>query len=277
GLALLAWWERGAAGFSTRRPGLHAVRGSLGVVAFTTYYMAIAALPLADVVALSFAGPLFLTALSALVLGEPVGARRWGAVLLGLVGVLVVLRPGTSVFEPAALLVLVSALFYAVSQTITRQLGATDSAATTPLRSTLFPVPGAAVGGLIAGRHHAGAALHPSLAFLVRGWVLPGWGELALMALCGLIAGTGAYALAQAYRAAPAGTVAPFEYVTILWAVVWGYAFWGQLPGGATVLGLVLIVGAGLSVVHHQAVAARGRAAGGSPRPVSPTSRGRSA
>src|SRR5262249_8341580 len=151
GLALLAWWERGAAGFSTRRPGLHAVRGSLGVVAFTTYYMAIAALPLADVVALSFAGPLFLTALSALVLGEPVGARRWGAVLLGLVGVLVVLRPGTAVVEPAALLVLVSALFYAVSQTITRQLGVTDSAATIALTSTLFSVPVAAAGAWSPG------------------------------------------------------------------------------------------------------------------------------
>src|SRR5262245_13030266 len=277
GLALLAWWERGAAGLSTRRPGLHAVRGALGVVAFTTYYMAIAALPLADVVALSFAGPLFLTALSALVLDEPVGARRWGAVLLGLVGVLVVLRPGTAVFEPAALLVVVSALFYAMSQTITRHLGVTDSAATIALTSTLFSVPVAAVGGLVAGRHGAGETLHPSLAFLVRGWVLPGWGELALMALCGLVAGTGAYALAQAYRAAPAGTVAPFEYVTIVWAVVWGYAFWGHVPGGATVVGLVLIVGAGLSVVHHQAVAGRGRAAR-EPSPARvPTSPGRNA
>jgi S-adenosylmethionine uptake transporter len=258
-LALLAWWERGPAGLWTRRPGLHAVRGLLGVVSFTGYYMAIAALPLADVVAVSFASPLFLTALSALALGEPVGARRWGAVLIGLAGVLVVLRPGTSVFEPAALLVVVSALFYAVSQTITRHLGSTDSAATIALTSTLFSLPVAAVGGLVGGRHDAGETLHPSLAFLLRGWVVPGPGELGLMALCGVLAGIGAYSLAQAYRAAPASTVAPFEYVMIIWAVLWGYVFWGDVPGGAIVVGVAMIVGAGLWVVHHQAGVERDR------------------
>lgn len=115
------------------------------------------------------------------------------------------------------------------------------------------------MGGLVAGRHGTGDALHPSLAFLMRGWAIPGWGELALMALCGLIAGTGAYALAQAYRAAPASTVAPFEYVMIVWAVFWGYVFWGDVPGAATVVGVAMTVGAGLSVVHHQAVVERGR------------------
>jgi drug/metabolite transporter (DMT)-like permease len=252
-LAFLAWWEGGPAGLSTTRPGLHAVRGALGVVSFTSYYMAIAALPLAEVVAVSFASPLFVTALSALVLGEPVGARHWTAVLVGFAGVLVVVRPGTAVFEPAALLVVVSALFYAVSQTITRHLGRTDSAATIALSSTLLSLPVAAVGGLIAGRLAPDGVLHPSLAFLLRAWVRPGWGELALLALCGVIAGVGAYSLAQGYRAAPARTVAPFEYVMILWAVLWGYVFWGSVPGGATLLGVAMTVGAGLWVVHHQA------------------------
>ena len=258
-LALLAWWERGPAGLWTRRPGLHAVRGSLGIVSFTAYYMAIAALPLANVVAVSFASPLFLTALSAAALDEPVGGRRWSAVLIGLAGVLVVLRPGTSLFEPAALLVVVSALFYAVSQTITRHLGSTDAAATIALTSTLFSLPVAAVGGLVAGRRPAGGALHPSLAFLLRGWVMPAPAELGLMALCGVLAGVGAYSLAQAYRAAPASTVAPFEYVMIVWAVLWGYVFWGDVPGGFTVVGVTMIVGAGLWVVHQQAGVERER------------------
>ena len=252
-LAFLAWWERGMAGLSTTRPGLHALRGLLGVVSFTGYYMGIAALPLAEVVAVSFASPLFVTALSALVLGEPVGARHWTALLVGFAGVLVVVRPGTALFEPAALLVVVSALFYAVSQTITRHLGRTDSAATIALSSTLLSLPVAVVGGLAAGRHGPDGALHPSLAFLVRSWVRPSWGELALLAVCGVIAGIGAYALAQGYRAAPARTVAPFEYVMILWAVLWGYVFWGDVPGAATVIGVTMTVGAGLWVMYHQA------------------------
>jgi drug/metabolite transporter (DMT)-like permease len=81
----------------------------------------------------------------------------------------------------------------------------------------------------------------------------PGWGELALLAACGVIAGIGAYALAQGYRAAPARVVAPFEYVMILWAVLWGYVFWGDVPKGATLIGVTMTVGAGLWVMHHQA------------------------
>jgi drug/metabolite transporter (DMT)-like permease len=95
--------------------------------------------------------------------------------------------------------------------------------------------------------------LHPSLAFLVRGWVLPPWGALGRMALCGLISGVGIYCLTQAYRVAPASTVAPFEYVMIGWAVLWGYVFWGDVPGPTTLMGVATTVAAGVYVLHHQA------------------------
>ncbi len=255
----LVWWERDSTAFSIQRPWLHAVRGLLGLLSFTTYYMAIAALPLATVTAVAFAAPLFVTALSALVLGEPVDRRRWRAVLVGFVGVLVVLRPGAAAFEPAALLAVLSALCYAVSQTITRQLGRTHSGAIIVLTATLVAAVVAGASGLIARGGGRGAGLHPSLAFLVRGWVLPPWGALGRMTLCGLIAGVGIYCLTQAYRVAPASTVAPFEYIMIGWAVLWGYVFWGDVPGPSTLIGVATTVGAGVYVLHHQAWSRRER------------------
>ena len=263
-LAGLAWWERGLAGLWTRRPWLHATRASLGVLSFTSYYMAIAALPLAEVAALAFAAPLFLTALSALILGEPVAHDRWLAVGIGFFGVLVVLRPGSGVFEPAALLAVASALCYAGSQTITRHLGRTESGATMALATTLVFLLVAVVSRVVTGDHGWGTGLHPSLAFLARGWVWRGWGELVLIAAAGLVACVGGYALVQAYRSAPASTVAPFEYVMILWAVLWGYVFWGDVPGPFTIVGVALTIGAGLYVANREARGHRNPALGGS-------------
>ena len=261
-LALFAWllWrERDSAAFPIQEPWLHVVRGLLGLVSFTTYYMAIAALPLATVASVAFAAPLFVTTLSALVLGEPVDRRSWSAVVVGFVGVLVVLRPGAAAFEPAALLAVLSAVCYALSQTLTRELGRTHSGAAIVLTATLVAAVVAGASGLVAGGGGQEAGLHPSLAFLVRGWVLPPWGALGRMVLCGLVASVGMYCLTQAYRVAPGSTVAPFEYIMIGWAVLWGYVFWGDVPGPSTVIGVAVTVGAGVYVLHHQAVSHRER------------------
>jgi drug/metabolite transporter (DMT)-like permease len=255
----LMWWERSSTTFSLQRPWLHAVRGALGLVSFTTYYMAIAALPLATVTAVAFAAPLFVTALSALALGEPVTRGRWTVVLVGFAGVLIVLRPGAGAFEPAALLPVLSALCYAISQTIARHLGRTDSGATIVLTSTLVAVVLAGMTGLLAGGGGRPAGLHASLAFLVRGWVLPPWGALGRMGLCGFISGVGIYCFTQGYRVAPPSTVAPFEYIMIGWAVLWGYVFWGDVPGPSTLIGVATTVAAGLYVLHDQARSQRGR------------------
>jgi drug/metabolite transporter (DMT)-like permease len=260
GLFACLLWREGAASASwLRRPWLHAGRGLLGLMSFTTYYMAIAALPLATVTSVAFAAPLFLTTLSALVLGERVDRRGWSAVVLGLVGVLIVLRPGAATFEPAALLAVMSALCYAISQTITRHLGRRDSGATIVFSATAVAVLVAATSGLFASGGGRAAGLHPSLAFLVRGWVMPPWGALGRMVLCGVISSVGIYCLTQAYRVAPASTVSPFEYAMIGWAVLWGYVFWGDVPGPTTLVGVATTVAAGLYVLHHQARAERER------------------
>ena len=257
--AVLIWREHDSATFPIQRPWLHLVRGLLGLMSFTTYYMAIAALPLATVTAVAFAAPLFVTTLSALVLREPVDRRSWWAVLAGFLGVLVVMRPGAATFEPAALLAVLSALCYAISQTMTRHLGRTDSGVTIVITATLVTTVVAGASGLIAGTADHGAGLHPSLAFLLRGWGMPPWTVLLRMALCGLISGVGIYCLTQAYRVAPGSTVAPFEYIMIGWAVLWGYVFWGDIPGPATVIGVLTTIGAGVYVLQHQARVQRER------------------
>ena len=137
---------------------------------FTTYYMAIAALPLATVTSVAFAAPLFVTAMSALVLGEPVDRRCWKAVLVGFAGVLVVLRPGAATFEPAALLAVLSAFCYATSQTITRHLGRTDSGVVIVLSATLVSVLVSSTGGLFA----AGGGRAPDSIRASRSWCAAG-------------------------------------------------------------------------------------------------------
>jgi drug/metabolite transporter (DMT)-like permease len=201
----------------------------------------------------AFAAPLFVTVLSARVLGEPVDRSSWLAVLVGFAGVLVVLQPGARSFEPAALLALLSALTYASSQTIVRELGRTDSGASIAFTSTLVAVVVAGVSGPIAGSGDRGADLHPSIAFLVRSWVLPSLGDLGRMVLCGLISGVGMYCFTQGYRVAPPSTVAPFEYVMIGWVALWGYVFWGDVPGPATLIGVAATVAGGVYVLQHQA------------------------
>ena len=251
--AWLLWRERESATFPIQQPWLHGARGLLGLVSFTTYYMAIAALPLATVTAVAFAAPLFVTTLSALVLGEAVDRRGWSAVVVGFVGVLVVLRPGAAAFDPAALLAVLSALCYAISQTITRYLGRRNSGATIVFSATLVSLLVAATSGLVAAGGDRAAGLHPSLAFLVRGWTLPPWGALGRMALCGLISSVG-HLLPDAglpRGAREHGVPVRVRDDRVGRAV--GLRLLGRRSRPWTVLGVATTVAAGVYVLHHQA------------------------
>lgn len=235
----------------SRRPGRHLLRAGLFFLTYLTYYMGLAALPLADAVTLFYAAPLFVTALSVPVLGERVGWRPWLAVLLGFVGVVVAMRPGAAVVDPAALLLVASAVLYALVSMLTRRLGVTESGSSMAFYSTLFMAAGGGLLGLAFGRGQLAGVSHASLLFLFRPWVVPTWSELGLLLLCGIIASVGYYCLSQAYRVAPASTVAPFEYTAVPLGVLWGFVFWGQLPGPQVVLGMVLILGPGIYVIRR--------------------------
>jgi drug/metabolite transporter (DMT)-like permease len=231
------------------RVGWLALRGLALVLSYTAYYLAFPVMRLADVLALYATVPLFVTCLAGPALGERVGARRWAAVGVGFVGALVMLRPGAGVFEPASLLPALAAATYGAAQLMARRLGAAEPAAVMAFHQNLMFLAAATVLALaVAASGEAGHG-HPSLEFLLRPWVAPGWRDLLLIAACGPIAALATVLLTQAYRGAEANLVAPFEYTGLVWATLWGYALWGEVPGPASLAGGALIVAAGLYLV----------------------------
>ncbi|MCY7305973.1 MAG: DMT family transporter [Rhodoferax sp.] len=222
------------------------VRAGLMFVAYMAYYLAFPALPLADAVALYFTVPLFVTVLAGPFLGERANWQVWAAVAVGFVGVMVMLQPGSGLFNPAALLSLLAAAMYAGSMLMARSLGAVQAASVMSFyQNAVFLVAAAVVAACL---HALGIvhAEHPSLLFLVRPWVMPNWWDGMLIASCGVVAAAGIMLLTSAYKVAKANVVAPFEYSGVLWAPLWGLLFFAEVPRLTTVAGAALIVGAGL-------------------------------
>lgn len=238
--------------FTTRQPLLHLLRGLIVFVAFTSFYMAIAAMPLAEVVAIALSAPLVITAMSVFILGERVGLLRWLAVFVGLAGVLLIVRPTSSVFEPAALLALLCTVTYATSQMMSRHLGRQDSGSLMALYIALFYVVGGGLSGLLLGHGEFQVGAHPSLAFLTRAWVMPGAFDFAVIFVIGLASAIGFYCLTQAYRIGESSAVAPFEYSGMIWAMIWGALLFGEYPDWQTYAGIGLIVAAGLFVLRRE-------------------------
>jgi len=238
----------------TDRPLLHLLRGLLMVVANLAFFTALAVLPLADTTALFFVAPLFITLLSIPILGEKVGIRRISAVLVGFAGVLVMQRPWSSEGlgtgdRLVLLLPVLAALTYALSQIMARRLGATTkaSALAVYIQGTFILVSLGfwAVAG--DGRHTAGID-NASMQFLLRAWRWPHEGDALLFLALGALSGVIGYSISQAYRLAQPATVAPFEYIAMPLAVLWGWLIWDYLPSALVLLGISLIMGAGLYV-----------------------------
>ena len=225
---------------------LLAARAALMFVAYTAYYMAFPALPLADAVALYFTVPLFVTALAGPFLGERSGWQVWAAVAVGFVGVLVMLQPGSGLFEPAAMLSLVAAAMYATSMLMARRLGVAQAASVMAFYQNWVFFAGAAATALVLDQLGIVRADHPSLSFLVRPWVWPSLWDGLLIASCGVIAAAGTLLLTSAYQVARASLVTSFEYTGILWAPLWGFLFFAEVPRPTTIAGAALIVVAGL-------------------------------
>ncbi|MEL6768037.1 MAG: DMT family transporter [Pseudomonadota bacterium] len=260
-------FEGGLRRLRTRTPLLHLTRGLLVVLANMLFYAAVVVMPLAEATALFFIAPLVITLLAIPLLGEPVGPRRLSAVAVGFLGVLVMMRPwegfGTAGPEGVnrwfLLLPLGSAVAYAGMQILTRRLGVHAPAAAMAIyiQSTFLCV--SILFGVIAGDgRFAEGVENESLRFLLRPWIIPEQGDLALIGGLGVAAGFIGYTLSQAYRSAPAATVAPFEYVLVPLSLFWGFAIFGELPGTAATIGSALITGAGLYVFMREGK--RGRA-----------------
>lgn len=254
-LLALVHYEAGLKSLFTPGTGAMIRRGAIMFLAYTTYYIALPALPMATTVALYFSAPLFITLLSVLILKEQVGPRRWLALFAGFVGVIIMVRPTGAVFEWAALLPVMSGFAYALSMISARRLGVTESAAALAFWGNAVFLAAALVMSAVLGSGSFTNEAHPSLAFLLRGWAMPSAFDAMLMMACGVIAAAGLTLLTQAYRIAEASVVTPFEYTGLLWSVIYGWVFWRQWPDATAWAGIAIIVGAGLYVLWREQTA----------------------
>ena len=235
----------------SRRRALEYARGLFLFLSFTTYMLGLAALPLADVAAIRYSGPLMITGLSVLFLGERVELRRWLALLVGFAGILLIVRIGSASFNLGSAFILASVLFNAVGVLITRRLRTTDSSATMAYYSSLVYLVATAVMApltLAAGEVDA----HPSIAFLFRAWRVPPPLDFAVMSGLGLVWASGMFFMARAYSLAPASVVAPFEYTTLPINAAWGFLLWHEAPEASTWAGALLTLLSGCYIVYRE-------------------------
>jgi drug/metabolite transporter (DMT)-like permease len=215
------------------RPGLQLARGAGMLGSAVIFVFALGSVPVAMATAVGFVSPLFIMALSIPVLGERVGWRRWTAAAVGFTGVLVVARPGAADFNPTVLLPLASAACWAVAIVLTRKMGEGEA----PERTYSWTV----LSGL------AGASLLVPVV-----WVAPTAAEWGLLAVLGLLAGLGHYAVLRACLYLPASALAPLSYSQMVWALALGFAVFSTVPDGMTLLGAAVIVGSGVYIALRE-------------------------
>jgi len=242
--------EGGLKILKTRRPLLHFIRGSMLVFANMFFFLGLASMPFAETVALFFTAPLFICMLSQPVLGEKVGLSRWLVIVLGLIGVLIMVKPGAEVFKITSLLPICAALSYAGMQMMTRKLGMQEKAGTLTFYIQIAFILISSIIGLSIGDGSLNQVENTTLDFLLRAWSWPDSGQFQLLALCGLMVSIGGYLLSQAYRLGQAAAVAPFEYSSMPFALFVGYYLWGDWPDSTAFIGSGLIIFSGMLIVY---------------------------
>ena len=238
----------------TNRLGLHLLRGFCVVFANITFFLGLAALPLAEGVAIFFISPLLITIFSVVFLKETVGPRRWAAVTIGLIGVLVILRPGSATFQTASLLPLSAAFGYATLHMLTRYIGKTESAASMSFYIQLTFLVICLMLGLTIGDGKFSGWNDPSLEFLFRAWSWPNNDHYLILILIGTTSAFGGFFISQAYRISEAAVVAPFEYIALPIAIFWGVIVFGEFPDKTTFIGIALILGSGLYIIWRETI-----------------------
>ena len=237
----------------TNRLGANLLRGLCAVTANLMFFLGLSAMPIADAVAIFFVSPLIITIFSVIFLGEYVGPRRWSAVVLGLIGVMIVIRPGTDAFQIASLLPLIAAVGYGFLHIITRQIRATESAATLTFYTLITFLLSSALIGLLLGHGRYDGYGHPALGFLLREWSMPATPDFPVFLLIGCASVAGGMLISEAYRKSDAAFVAPFEYISLPLAIFWGVTVFDEFPDLIAISGMVLIIGSGLYMVWREA------------------------
>ncbi len=236
-LCLFALRGGGLRRLKTSRPGVHFGRYLMVLGLTFCFFWALSQMKLVDAIAISFAAPIFITVLSMPLLRESVGLHRWLAVGIGFAGVLVMLRPGFGVFQWAALVVLLSVVFYALLMITTRAFKNTESSASL----MLYPQLGMSLTGVL---------LAPFF------WITPSLWDLLLFALAGTFGSVGVMCVTHAFRLGPAAVITPFEYSALIWATLLGYLLWDELPDRFTLFGAAIVVASGLYIVYRETIRA---------------------
>jgi drug/metabolite transporter (DMT)-like permease len=234
-------WNTGVAAFITApRPALQIVRIVLSALEVAMFFWAVSYLPLADAVTFYLAGPIYVTALSVFLLGENVGWRRWSAVVVGFVGVVLALRPSAASFTLPALIALGGSIFFAVLMVTTRMLRHTSDMV------------------LISGQ--IGATLLLGTAFAPFGWVTPSLRDFLLLSLFGVVSIVALACVNRSLKLAPASVVVPYQYTMIVWAIILGHVVFADVPDLFTLTGAVIIIAAGLYIFWRERVPNRPKA-----------------
>lgn len=232
-IAILAWRAGGLSALRITDFRLQTARAGCAVASGFLFVSGLAYLPLAECIALAFSGPLFVTALATPVLGEQVGWRRWSAVIVGFLGILVMLRPTGNAIQWVALLPLSAAFSGAFRDIFTRKIRVSES----PVAILAFTTLAIAVAGLCT---------------LPFGWQPVAIQDLLLMATTGILVGAAQYLVIQAFHQAEASLIIPFKYLTLIWGALFGFIVWGDVPGFWVVMGACLVVGSGLYIMHRE-------------------------
>ncbi|MEM6638193.1 MAG: DMT family transporter [Pseudomonadota bacterium] len=241
-IVLISW--RGPSVLRSALPWLQATRGFLAAGSATLFIFAVTYVPLADAVAVSFVAPFIVTMMGALVLGEKVGIRRWTAVVIGFLGTLVVIRPGTGVLHPAVFLVVAAASLFALRQIASRALSAEDPIETTVAYTALV----------------GSAVLTIPLAFV---WEWPVSGQqYALLASIAVLAAMGEVMVIKALTVAQTVVVAPVQYSLLIWGTLYGWLVFGDFPDFWTWVGALIIVATGVYTLRREHLAAKAQAGG---------------
>ena len=218
----------------TSHKGLHLLRSVMGIGAMAFAFYAFSLMPLAEAVSLLHTAPLFMTALSVILLREKVGLRRWTAVILGFIGMLIVVRPGADMLASGSLYMLSAAFLIGCTTIIIRHLGKIDD----PVCITFyFTVTGVLVS---------------TVGIFVQGWQQPPLNDLLLLIMVGLFGGMAQYLMTLSYQHLAVGILAPLKYLTIVFGGCIAYLVWGEVPDLKSVFGISIIVASGLYTLHRE-------------------------
>ena len=231
-LSILIHRQGGLSSLATKKPMAHLIRSLIGLTAMGSFFYGYRTLPLSEAISISFAAPLFMTALSVPMLDEQVGIRRWLAVIVGFVGVLIMVRPSAHM-EPATLVMLFGTVFFSLAMIVVRRLSATETSSSIIFYFTLMGV-------VLSG------ALMPWF------WITPNFTDLMLLISIGIIGGIAQILVTSSIKAAPIAILAPFQYTALLWAVGFDIVIWQIFPSFYTYLGAGILVSTGLYILHRE-------------------------